>query len=133
MAYEPFQRTGVRVESAVLSIAPDGRIVLNAAATRSLARAGVRHVVILWDKDTRRMALKATTKVDKNGFAVSPAGHSGSLRAKSFLMHVGWTAMQRAALPAIWNESQKMLEVELPARHLRTEAKNDRAAKIRVI
>lgn len=136
MGYEPFQRTGVRVESPVLAIAPDGRIVLNAAATRTLAHAGVKHVVILWDKGNRHMALKATTKTDKNGFAVSllSSGHSSSLRAKSFLMHVGWMAAQRETLPATWNESQRMLEVELPAEHLRPGANAGRPKrKIAVI
>ena len=123
MAYEPFQRTGVRVESPVLAIAPDGRIVLNAAATRMLAHAGVKHVVILWDNGNRHMALKATTKADKNGFAISgvSSGHSSSLRARSFLMHVGWAVAQRETLPATWNESEKILEVELPEKHLQSE------------
>lgn len=121
MAYELFHRTGVRVDSPLLSIVPDGRIVFNAAATRTLVHAGVKHVVILWDKSNRRMAIKATNKADKNGFAVSlvSSGHSGSLRAKSFLLHVGWTATQRETLPAVWNESRKIFEVELPAEHFR--------------
>jgi hypothetical protein len=119
MAYELFHRTSIRVESPVLSIVPDGKIVLNAAATRALARAGVKQVVILWDKSNGRMAIKAATKADKNAFAVS-LGHSGSLRAKSFLMHIGWTATRRETLPASWNEGEKMLEVELPVKHFRT-------------
>lgn len=133
MAYELFHRTSVRVDTPLLSIVPDGRIVFNAAATRTLAHAGVKHVVILWDKSNRRMAIKATNKADKNGFAVSlvSLGHSGSLRAKSFLSHVRWTATERETLPAVWNESQKIFEVELPAKYLQSET-NAGAAKRKI-
>ena len=79
------------------------------------------------------MAAKATTKSDRNGYAVSlsPDNHSGSLRAKSFLQHVGWKATRRETLAATWNESQKMLEVELPGKYLQSET-NAGAAKRKI-
>jgi hypothetical protein len=117
MAYEVFRRTGVRVEEPTLSLVPDGRIALNAAAVRILAQASVKFVLLLWDSSSRSVALKAATKGDKNAYTVSIASntHSGSLRAKSFFDHIGWTAPKRTMLPATWNESEKMFEITLPA------------------
>lgn len=117
MAYEVFTRTAVRVESPTISIVPDGRMVLNAAASRILSASGVKYVVLLWDKASRRMAVKATAKGDKNGYAVS-LSHGASLRAKAFTRHIGWTATRRELLPATWNEKDLMLEVSLPLRCL---------------
>ncbi len=120
MAYEVFKRTGVRVEQPALSLTPDGRIALNAAATRVLIAAEVRAVLLLWDKQNRRVAIKSAPKGDKNAYAVSLVSdrRAGSLRAKTFLGYVGWSAPQRETLPATWNEKEKMLEITLPREFL---------------
>jgi len=116
MAYEIFERSGARVEQPTLSLVPDGRIALNAAAVRIVAKAGIKMVLLLWDKTNNKFALKAASKGDKNAYAVSivPGSSSGSLRAKSFLSHIGWSASRRTMLSATWNDVDKMLEVTLP-------------------
>jgi len=120
MAYEKFARTSVRVDTPTLSLVPDGRITVNAAACRLLAGAGVKAVVLLWDELTHRIALKAAPKGDRDAFAISITGlHSGSLRAKSFLTYIGWNAPRRQTLPATWSESEKMLEAMLPPAFLK--------------
>lgn len=120
MAYEVFKRTGARVEEPSLSLVPDGRIALNAAAVRVLVEAGVKSVLLLWDKVNNKLALKAAARGDKNTYAVSIVRdkYSGSLRAKAFLNHIGWSAPKRTMLPATWNEKEKMFEVMLPAEYV---------------
>lgn len=120
MAYEVFKRTGVRVEEPTLAIAPRGIIAFNAAAGRILAAAGVKAALLLWDRNTNKFAVKATSKGDRNAYAVTliPGRSSGSLRAMSFLNYVGWTAKHRQSLPATWNEKEKMLETTLPAKFI---------------
>jgi hypothetical protein len=121
MAYEKFRRTRVRVESPALSVVPNGTIAVNAAACRALIQAGVKAVVLLWDESTHTFALKAAQKADRDAFAVSivPGAHSGSVRAKSFMTHIGWNALKRETVPATWNESERMLEAVLPLASLR--------------
>ncbi|MGB6676797.1 MAG: hypothetical protein WBE44_08920 [Terriglobales bacterium] len=121
MAYEVFQRTGVRVEVPALSITADGRMVINAAAARLLIEAGVKSVLLLWDKANHKMAVKAAQKGDKNAYAVSlsPDKYSGSLRAKAFVAHIGWRAPRREMLLATWNAKEKMFELTLPEKYLR--------------
>jgi hypothetical protein len=120
MAYEVFKRTAVRVEEPSLSLVPDGRIALNAAAVRVLTGAGVKSVLLLWDKTNYKIALKAAPKGDKNAYAVSVVrdSHSGSLRAKALLTHIGWNAPKRTMLPATWHQHEKMLEVTLPPEYV---------------
>jgi hypothetical protein len=130
MAYEVFKRSGARVEWPTLSIVPEGRIAINAAAARIFVSLGIKSVLLLWDQASHKLAIKAVHKGDKNAYAVSiaPASHSGSLRAKSFLSYIGWNAPKREMIPAIWNEKEKMLEATLPSEHLTEKA---RASKLK--
>ena len=124
MAYEVFKRTAVRVEQPSLSLVPDGRIAFNAAAVRVLTGAGVKSVLLLWDRTSRKVALKAAAKGEKDCYAVSivKGTYSGSLRAKSFLSHIGWSAPKRTMLPATWNEKEKMFEISLPPEYVGSES-----------
>ncbi len=72
--------------------------------------------LLLWDKNNRKVALKAAVKGDTNAYAVSigVGSHSATIRAKPFLRHVGWKGLKRTMLPATWHEKDKMFEVFLP-------------------
>jgi hypothetical protein len=133
MAYEVFKRTAVRVDEPTISIVPDGRISFNAAAVRILTGAGVKAVLLLWDKGNNRLGLKAAPKGDKNSYAVSTIRdhYSGSLRAKSFLSHIGWCATKRTMLPAAWSEKDKMFEITLPREYVRSTIAVDLKRKLR--
>ncbi len=122
MAYQVFKRTGTRVETPTLSILPDGRITINAAAVRIATEARVKSVVLLWDRANHKLAIKVTKRSDVNSYALSIAStHSGSLRAKSFLKYIGWTGRKRELVPANWNEKERMFEATLPLEHLQLE------------
>ena len=119
MAYEAFKRTGARIETPTLSIVPDGRIAINAAAVRIAKEARVKSVLLLWDRTNHRLAIKVTQSDDRNSYALSIASpSSGSLRAKSFLNYIGWKARRRATVSATWNEKERMFEATLPVEHL---------------
>jgi len=119
VTYELFKRTSVRVLSPTVSVVPDGRIVFNAAAVRILLEAGIKAVFLFWDRAGMRMAIKGAPKSDRNAHAVSfTYQHTGSLRAKGFLAHIGWSAVARETLSATWSEKEKMFEVALPALYL---------------
>jgi hypothetical protein len=126
MAYELFQRTNTRVDAPTISIVPNGRIVLNAAAVRILVAGGVKFVLLLWDRENRRLAIKSVNKGDKNAFAVSIVRNSSArLGSKSFLAHIGWNAPRRETMAASWDAQEKMFEVTLPLKCFRPEKSND--------
>jgi hypothetical protein len=118
VSYETFERSSVRVEDLALTVAPTGRIFLNAASGRVLEGAGVRAVKILWDKESCRIALQAARKGDKNAYSIAHGGDSRSstVTAKAFLHYIGWSSDRRQTVPAKWDAQQKMLEAELPPR-----------------
>jgi hypothetical protein len=119
MAYELFQKKNIRIDTPAITIVPDGTIAVNAAAVRILVAAGVRSVLLLWDKENCMLAIKAADKKDKNSFVVSIVRNSsGKLRVKAFMNHIGWNAQQRETLPTTWNSREKMFEVTLPMEHL---------------
>jgi hypothetical protein len=118
MPYETFKRTTQRTQVQTLSIETTGRIALSAAATRIAVGHGIDTVLVLWDKERSRLALKATTKTDKNGYKITPSSGKASLSATTFLRHIGWSAQQRENLEASWNEKEKMFEAVLPAQYL---------------
>lgn len=128
MAYEVFKRSRVRIESPTLSLVPDGRITINAAAARIFVSHGIRSVLLLWDQANRKLAIKAAHKGDKNAYAVSiiRAGTSGSVRAKPFLSYISWNAPKREMVAATWNEKEKMLEATLPPEHLTEKARTSK-------
>lgn len=116
MAYETFERTSVRVSNPTVSVTTDGRIAVNAAASRLLAKAGAKAVRILWDQAKCGIALQGAQKSDKNAFSVVfSEGRSAIIAAKGFLKHIGWSADRRQTVSAKWNEQQKMLEAQLPS------------------
>jgi hypothetical protein len=133
VAYETFERTTVRVDEPVLTVAPlrDGRIALNAAASRLLEGAGVKAVKILWDKTTCGIALQAARKSDTNAYSISFGDrvHQATLSAKTFLLYIGWCADRRQTVPATWNEQQKMLEAQLPSSFVGNAGKKDTTRK----
>ena len=121
MAYELFQKKNIRIDTPAITIVPDGSIALNAAAARILVAAGVRSVLLLWDKENCSLAIKAAEKKNKNSYVVSIVRNSsGKLRVKAFIDHIGWNAQQRETLPTTWNSREKMFEVTLPIEHLQS-------------
>src|SRR6266576_4014280 len=127
MAYETFVRRSVRIEEPALAVAPNGRIALNAAASRLLEKSGVKAVKILWDKTTCGIALQAAHKEDRDSYSLAFGNgyHSATLAAKAFVRHIGWSSKQRQTVPAKWNEQQKMLEARLPHRFVRMREEKD--------
>ena len=115
MAYEVYQRSNFRTEEPALSLVPDGRIALNVAATRRMAEAGVKSVLLLWDSQKRKIAIRAAPLGDKNAYVVSYAGHNrATLAAKSFFAYVGWKSGKRQKVRAAWDPKLRMLEASLP-------------------
>jgi hypothetical protein len=120
LSYETFERRVVRTEDPALSILADGRIALNAAATRLFQGAGAMAAKILWDKGKCGIALQAAEKGDKNSYSIYfSRGRSAFISAKTFLPYIGWSSDHTQTVPAKWDAQLKMLEAELPPRFVK--------------
>jgi len=76
----------------------------------------MKSVLLLWDEINSKFAIKAAPKGDRNAYAVSFTRNreGGSLRAKMFISHIGWTPVRRERLEATWDPREKMLEAVVP-------------------
>jgi hypothetical protein len=117
MPYEVFTRKQHRIQRPAVSIHPAGRIYFNQAATIQLQTAGVKRVLVLWDKEHFRLALKSATKSDKRAYniAFSHKGSGATITAKQFLKWINYdTAPGTLTLEAAWNDKENMFEVTVP-------------------
>jgi hypothetical protein len=89
----------------------------NQQAASQLQTAGVRRVLILWDKEHCRLGLKSATKSDKRAYniAFSHKGSGAGITAKQFLKWINYdTTPGTLTLEAAWNDKDKMFEVTIP-------------------
>lgn len=86
--FEPFdpQQAGAR-GTPVIYVLSEGRLILNAAAGRLLA--GVEWVQLLWDSDTKRIGLRATTAQDPLALKITPGNSQSTITSKAFVIAHG--------------------------------------------
>lgn len=112
MAYERFDKRSVRLGEPSFTIRTDGRIRLNADATRLLAAKAVTHVWIFWDASRSKLALKPTNSRDKAAYKVvfSKTQNMSEIGAKAFIRHLGWNSPRPFSTSVTWNTKEALLE-----------------------
>ena len=115
MAYEVFTRKVVRTGAPAISINQMGRIGLNQSASEILRKNGVEYVLLLWDKDELKMAIKSASKTDARAYrpGFSKKGGGAGFSAKTFFAHIKYETSQTRSFTAKWNPNEKMFEIEL--------------------
>jgi len=89
------------------------------AATAIMEKNAVEFVLILWDADTHRIAIRPMTKRDPRAYTLTKAKGSSMFSAKSFLESVGFDISETRSFEAEWDEKENMLIAELPAEYLK--------------
>ena len=117
MSLEMYTRkSSGRGDSPAIAVTPTLRLALNSAATRLLADAGIKAVILFWDPSECRLVLRAAERGAANSFGVSfnRGNSSAAVAIIGFLKHIKWNARERKSIPAKWNVSEKTLEATLP-------------------
>ena len=107
--------------SSTITISQLGRCTLNRAATEQLCREAkvVESILLLWDKETYKVAIKPITKKDNRSFnvrytkrdkAITGAAFSGVM----FLRHIQYDFSETKTYPIRWNADESIFEVDLP-------------------
>jgi hypothetical protein len=116
--YEVFTRKTPRMGSPVMSFSKIGQITFNQTAARVLQNATIEHVLLMWDADERKVALKSTSsKKDQRAYRIRYAekGNGGNFSAKTFMDYIGIDYSQRRGIPIEINPNHEMfIEVKLP-------------------
>jgi hypothetical protein len=90
---------------------------LNQGASSHLLNKAAKRVLLLWDKEHLRLAIKPLNKKDNRayGIAYSHKGSGATLTAKGFFEWIGYDSEPGTlTLNAEWNESEGMFEVKIP-------------------
>ena len=120
MPYEIFTRKRVQSGTPAISFGPAGRVGLNQPATQILQGNAVEFVLLLWDKDSRRVAIRPITKRDKRAYKLSYTKSSSQFSGKSFLEYINYDFSVTRSFPAEWNEEEEVFEIEIPSEHFKT-------------
>lgn len=117
MSYEIFEKTIRRDTEPRVTISVLGRLQFNATASRLLYKHAVETVLLLWDKDHRKMAMKTISKKDDRSYQLRYAkkGKGAGFAAKTFLEWCGYDYSQTKSYPCEWNEVESMFEIPIPS------------------
>jgi hypothetical protein len=102
-----------------LTVYPDGAIRVNTNATTLLREMGAERVLLLWDRDKRKLAIMPAAKNDVRSYKLrfdSARGVSG-FAAKAMMKKIGWNAERTVRIPV--NQINKMLEGTVPMDYLK--------------
>jgi hypothetical protein len=116
MAFEVFSRKVRRLASPQVTLTTLGRLALNKAATAILEKRVVENVVLLWDADTKRFAIRPINKKDSRAYRVhyGKNGNGAGFSAVTFMDHIGYNYKESSnSFPAEWDEEQGMFLVNL--------------------
>jgi len=119
MAFEVFDSRWQRpAGTPTISIRPKGAIRLNVDATRLIKSKGFERVLLLWDREKRKLAISSAPELDKRAYRVtySPTGSSATIGAKAFPAFIGLAVDRSVSLPAEFQTG--MLQATIPAEYL---------------
>lgn len=115
MAYVIYERTNARVSSPTITFGTNGRIILNVASTRIFHGNAVEFILLMFDKEQQKVALRPISKKDKRAYKITyPKSLNGcSFSGKGFLDAVKIDYSRKRTFPALWNENEGILEMSL--------------------
>ncbi len=116
--YEVFTRKTPRSGSPVMSFSKIGQITFNQAAARILQKETLEYVLLLWDAEQRKIALKSiSNKKDQRAYRIRYAdkGNGAAFSCKTFMDHIGIDYSERRGVPVdIDTNNEMFIEVKVP-------------------
>jgi hypothetical protein len=116
--YEIFSRKVPRMGTPRMSFSKLGQIVFNTLAAQQLQKAGIEHVLLMWDTEDRKMAVKSTSnKKDSRAYRIRyhAQGNGATFSGKTFLDYIGIDFSQRRGVDVEINPNHELaVEVKLP-------------------
>jgi hypothetical protein len=120
MGWEIFTRQVVRTGEPMITLMASGRMSLNKPAGRRFEEKAIEHILLLWDKGERRVAVKPIGKKDARAYKLSYAskGNSAGFSAVTFFRHINYNWDETRSYPMTWNDEENMYIFTIPADHL---------------
>ena len=132
MAYEIFSRKVQRKGIPAVSITPYGRLAFNRPLVKILEDNAFERVLLLWDADRHRLAIRPITKNDPRSYQISfRSKESGvGVSIKTFLDHYDIDYSETRSIPAVLNADDMIVEVDLPPEMIKKEKAKQKVLKL---
>jgi len=120
MGWEIFTRQMIRTGDPMVTLMASGRVSLNKPAGKRFEDKAIEHVLLLWDKDARRVAIKPITKKDTRSYKLSYAskGNSAGFSAVTFFRYINYNWDKTRSYDLEWNDDENMYVFTIPAADL---------------
>jgi hypothetical protein len=112
----PKQARPLKQKPPTIAIGPPGRLSLSVAAVDWLTRDYFyEYVLLFWDGDLKRMAIRPTKKKDPRAFRITyfKSGRNAAIAAKNFCELIGYDYSRNRSYIATWNEAEPGFEIDL--------------------
>lgn len=101
---------------------------MNQHAAKPFGQNAVEFVLLLWDEPLRRMAIRPITKKDSRAYLLAydkkGKGGGAGFFAKTFFDHINYDYTETRTHTAEWNDTEGILEVQLPADAFKAETES---------
>lgn len=121
MAFEIFTREVVRTTEPMVTITTMGRMALNKSATVILEKNVVEFVLLLWDGDENKVAIRPIGKKDRRAYklAVGSKGNGAGFSCVTFLNHIKYDWSKTRSFSLEWvSKTEDMFIFTIPEEHL---------------
>jgi hypothetical protein len=123
MSFEVLSRKNrVFVGTPAISLTKLGRLAFNTTASVQLKENKAEKVLLLWDKETKRIGVQViTTKEDDRAYKIhwSPRGDGCGFTASTALKQIGFDTSETRSMPVKWDEQERMFIIEVPEKYLK--------------
>ncbi|MGA8764831.1 MAG: hypothetical protein WB562_18325 [Candidatus Sulfotelmatobacter sp.] len=112
----------------MVTLMATGRMSLNKIAGKRLEENAIEHVLLLWDKDVRRVGIKPITKKDTRAYKLSYSSthNAAGFSAVTFFRFINYDWDKTRSYQIEWNEDENMYVFSIPAEHLSGSARMKR-------
>lgn len=131
MAYEIFANKGARrLTAPAIGITKTGRVNMNKAITKVWRSKNAEFVLLLWDRERRKIAIKPSKK-DSRAYQIgyNTKDNASGFHGLSFIKYIGYDNRDNRMLFAEWNEKEGMFEVDVPVEFLKDTGDDKSATK----
>jgi hypothetical protein len=128
MSFEIFDRKVTRHSDPTITLTTLGRMALNTGAAKTLKDNAAEYVLLLWDPEAKKAAIKVIGKKEPRAYVphFAEKGNGAGFSATTFLNHIRYDFSESRSFPLKWDESGNMFVFSIPVEHLTGSPKNQK-------
>jgi hypothetical protein len=119
MPYEIFQRKVQRSSAPAVTLNKMARLQFNKSATARLEKEAAENVLLLWDAELSKVAVRAITKKDPRSYRLKYGvkGNGAGFSAKTFFDYIGLDYQESRSVPIDVGDGEILFEFQIPAEY----------------